>query len=151
MTLSMKEKKILYAYGCPSHHNTVTRLKWLTALTVDPEAKEAKVVAIWKDGKLVDEITDGEEAGIILDKTPFYAEGGGQVGDEGMLLGEFGRMGHCRPELPFGVVAHLYCEMSHAPVYKFFCFLTFHSSVMFWTKSSFVAHLSGSNAQAPVS
>ena len=29
----------LYAYGCPSHHNTVTRLKWLTALTVDPEAK----------------------------------------------------------------------------------------------------------------
>ena len=39
MTLSMKEKKILYAYGCPSHHNTVTRLKWLSALTVDPEAK----------------------------------------------------------------------------------------------------------------
>ena len=39
MTLSMKEKKILYAYGCPSHHNTVTQLKWLTALTVDPEAK----------------------------------------------------------------------------------------------------------------
>ena len=37
MTLSMKEKKILYAYGCPSHHNTVTRLKWLTALTVDPD------------------------------------------------------------------------------------------------------------------
>lgn len=39
MKLNMKEKKILYAYACPSHHNTVTRLKWLTALTVDPEAK----------------------------------------------------------------------------------------------------------------
>src|SRR5699024_9745515 len=39
MKLSMKEKKILYAFTCPSHHNTVTRLKWLTALTVDPEAK----------------------------------------------------------------------------------------------------------------
>ncbi len=39
MKLSTKEKKILYAFGCPSHHNTVTRLKWLTALTVDPEAK----------------------------------------------------------------------------------------------------------------
>jgi len=35
MKLNMKEKKILYAYACPSHHNTVTRLKWLTALTVD--------------------------------------------------------------------------------------------------------------------
>ena len=30
MKLNMKEKKILYAYACPSHHNT---------LTVDPEAK----------------------------------------------------------------------------------------------------------------
>ena len=39
MKLSMKEKKILYAFACPGHHNTVTRLKWLTALTVDPEAK----------------------------------------------------------------------------------------------------------------
>lgn len=39
MKLSMKEKKILYAFACPSYHNTVTRLKWLTALTVDPEAK----------------------------------------------------------------------------------------------------------------
>ena len=39
MKLSMKEKKILYAFACPSHHNTVTRLKWLTALTIDPEAK----------------------------------------------------------------------------------------------------------------
>lgn len=39
MKLNMKEKKILYAYACPSHHNTVTRLKWMTALSVDPEAK----------------------------------------------------------------------------------------------------------------
>lgn len=39
MKLNMKEKKILYAYACPSHHNTVTRLKWLTALTVDSETK----------------------------------------------------------------------------------------------------------------
>ena len=39
MKLSTKEKKMLYAFACPNHHNTVTRLKWLTALTVDPEAK----------------------------------------------------------------------------------------------------------------
>ena len=29
MKLSMKEKKVLYAFACPNHHNTVTRLKWL--------------------------------------------------------------------------------------------------------------------------
>lgn len=80
----------------------------VSKLMVDPEAKEAKVVAIWKDGKLVDEITDGEEAGIILDKTPFYAEGGGQVGDEGMLLGEFGRIkAKNAKKLPDGTVYHV--------------------------------------------
>ncbi|MCQ1533926.1 alanine--tRNA ligase [Mitsuokella jalaludinii] len=80
----------------------------VSKLTVDPEAKEGKVVAIWKDGKLVDEITDGEEAGIILDKTPFYAEGGGQVGDEGMLLGEFGRIKATNAKkLPDGTVYHV--------------------------------------------
>ena len=39
MKLNMKEKKFFTPTGCPSHHNTVTRLKWLIALTVDPEAK----------------------------------------------------------------------------------------------------------------
>ena len=46
MKLNMKEKKILYAYACPSHNNTVTRLKWLTALTVDPEAKINMALAL---------------------------------------------------------------------------------------------------------
>ena len=39
MKLSIQEKKVLYAFACPNHHNTVTRLKWLTALTVAPKAK----------------------------------------------------------------------------------------------------------------
>src|SRR5699024_1100875 len=39
MKLSIREKKVLYAFACPNHHNTVTRLKWLTVLTVDPQAK----------------------------------------------------------------------------------------------------------------
>lgn len=38
MKLSIREKKVLYAFGCPNYQNTVTRMKWLTALTVDPEA-----------------------------------------------------------------------------------------------------------------
>ena len=55
MTLSMKEKKILYAFACPSHHNTVTRLKWLTALTVDPEAKRRMLGLVRKMETEVDE------------------------------------------------------------------------------------------------
>lgn len=80
----------------------------VSKLAVDPEAHEGKVVAIWKDGRLVDEIHDGEEAGIILDKTPFYAEGGGQVGDEGLLISEFGRIKAVNAKkLPDGTVYHV--------------------------------------------
>lgn len=39
MKLNIQEKKILYAFACPNYHNTVTRLKWLTSLIVDPKAK----------------------------------------------------------------------------------------------------------------
>ncbi|HCB94027.1 MAG TPA: alanine--tRNA ligase [Selenomonas sp.] len=77
-------------------------------LLSDPEAKEAKVVAIWKDGSLVDELQDGEEAGIILDRTPFYAEGGGQVGDEGQLSSEMGRIRVTNArKLPDGTIYHI--------------------------------------------
>ena len=77
-------------------------------LLSDPEAKEAKVVAIWKDGKLVSELSDGEEAGIILDRTPFYAEGGGQVGDAGLFTSEFGRIQVSNAKkLPDGTIYHI--------------------------------------------
>ena len=39
MKLNIEEKKILYAFGCMNHENTVCRLKWITALTVDAKVK----------------------------------------------------------------------------------------------------------------
>ncbi|BET42557.1 alanine--tRNA ligase [Atlantibacter hermannii] len=46
-----------------------------------------KVTALFVDGKAVDQISVGEQAVVILNETPFYAESGGQVGDRGELQG----------------------------------------------------------------
>jgi alanyl-tRNA synthetase len=49
-------------------------------------AAEGRVLAILRDGIAFDDLSGSGEAEVILDRTPFYAEGGGQVGDQGELL-----------------------------------------------------------------
>lgn len=44
-----------------------------------------KIIALYRDGKSVDVLHANEKGSVILDRTPFYAESGGQIGDQGVL------------------------------------------------------------------
>lgn len=50
------------------------------------EACTAKVIRLRQSKMFVDHVTSGQECGVLLDKTCFYAEQGGQIYDEGFLV-----------------------------------------------------------------
>lgn len=49
-------------------------------------AYTAKVIRLRHSKRFVDHVTSGQECGVLLDKTTFYAEQGGQIYDEGFLV-----------------------------------------------------------------
>ena len=70
----------------PVYPQLAARLGGVRFLGYDTLESQGKVLAILENGQLVEAAEEGSEVEIVVDQTPFYAEGGGQVGDTGLLV-----------------------------------------------------------------
>ncbi len=74
----------------------------------DRQKEDATVIAIIQDGASVDTLGDREKGMVVLDRTPFYAESGGQAGDTGVLeLGKKRFQVADTQKLGSGVIVHI--------------------------------------------
>lgn len=74
-------------------------------LTVKDHDGEVKLLLLGRDGKEITSAADGTEVTAVLSNNPFHAEGGGQIGDTGLIVGEEGTISvEDTKKLPDGIV-----------------------------------------------
>ena len=71
---------------------------------------DSEIIGIIQNGEFVESLNEGSKGLLLLQKTPFYAEKGGQVGDTGFITGENSRFHVTDCQSPFpGIITHIGC------------------------------------------
>lgn len=92
--------------GLPDLQDRASEFKGYETLNAD-----GRITALLKGSEQVNRLEEGEEGAVILDATPFYAESGGQVGDQGRIVADTGvfevadTQKHGAAHVHFGAVA----------------------------------------------
>ncbi|WP_211218750.1 alanine--tRNA ligase [Thermithiobacillus tepidarius DSM 3134] len=90
------------------YHDLRARMQPVEFLGYERLDAEAAVVALLRDGEPVERLRAGEAGVVVLDRTPFYGESGGQVGDQGALLWDGGRFAVDNTQKPLpDLITHL--------------------------------------------
>ncbi|MFT7411738.1 MAG: alanyl-tRNA synthetase [Paraglaciecola sp.] len=84
--MAAQRKRAQQASQFDTDYNEKPKSNFVSEFTgYSQQSNQAEIVEMFADGKIVKQLKMGEEGVVILDKTPFYAESGGQVGDTGVL------------------------------------------------------------------
>jgi alanyl-tRNA synthetase len=82
---SRQSSKFEADYSVGANIDVPTEFVGYKNLLLERAPESGKIVALYRNGQSVEELLANEKGLVVLDRTPFYAESGGQVGDEGML------------------------------------------------------------------
>jgi alanyl-tRNA synthetase len=85
---SRQSGKFTADYATGANISEATEFLGYKNLLATESIDSGKIIALYRDGQAVDTLNSGDKGSVILDRTPFYAESGGQVGDQGTLKGK---------------------------------------------------------------